>query len=169
LSAARWAAFRFRVLPFLPWTILFDEGSRFASTFDEHKIGRTTVGGRANTGLASFCSTPHRAKHDESRDFLNKPVMIEVEQTHKGRAEQFMPLTIRAFPFGGRHAGCSSRSGTEARAGREGFGDCNLSDLYGDLRAVSTTAAASRLGWLRLTLSGDHCSERETPALGRKN
>jgi hypothetical protein len=74
-----------------------------------------------------------------------------------------MPLTIRAFSLGGRHAGCPSRLGTEARAGREGFGDCNLSDLFGDLRLLSIPASASRLGGLGLTLSGDHRSERETP------
>jgi hypothetical protein len=76
-------ALRFPVFPPLPWTILFDEGLRFAITFEEHKIRRTTVGGRAAIRLASFCSTPHCAKHDGSRDFLNKPVINEVEQTHK--------------------------------------------------------------------------------------
>jgi hypothetical protein len=70
-------ALRFPVFPPLPWTILFDEGLRLAITFEEHTIWRTT-----------------------------KPVMIEVEQTHKGRAEQFMPLTVRAFSLGGRHASC---------------------------------------------------------------
>jgi hypothetical protein len=135
-----------------------------------NKIRRTTVGGRANIGLASFCSTPNCAKHDESRDFLNKPVMIEVEQTHKGARSAIHAADHPRLLARGDAAMVVDSNGDRSTrrprtARRLRFGRCVRRFAAGGHSGLSEPTQRAK-GSLYLAIN---CSKRETPAPRRKS